>query len=67
MSPFDPKTEMTDALILIQDHDSIIRLLERSQQDVGIFRCRLVVQGHQGLDPAQGTLSSPINYRRKGV
>jgi hypothetical protein len=43
---------MRDAMILIQDHDSIIRLLQRGQQDVGTFYYRPVVHGHQGIDPA---------------
>jgi hypothetical protein len=44
---------MRDAMILIQDHDSIIGPLQCGQQDVGIFHCRLVVHGHQGLGPAK--------------
>jgi hypothetical protein len=43
---------MRDAMILIQDHDSIVCPLECGQQDVGIFHRRSVVHGRQGLDIA---------------
>jgi hypothetical protein len=41
---------MTDVMIRVQDHDSIIRPLERGQQDVGSFgrkAVETVVRGHQ--------------------
>jgi hypothetical protein len=36
-NPFSRRVEMTDAMILIQHHDSIVGTLECGQQDVGTF------------------------------
>ena len=44
------RVEMADVKIVIQDHDGIIRPLERGQQEVGGFGRGAVVCGHRGLD-----------------
>jgi hypothetical protein len=36
-NPFGRCVEVRDAIILVEDHNSVIGLLERGQQDVGTF------------------------------
>src|SRR5579872_2959332 len=54
--PLGRRVEMRDAMILIQDYDSIIGPLECGQEDIGTFYRKMVVHGHQRLDPAGNTL-----------
>ena len=54
---FGGGVEMTDLMILIQDHDSVVRPLECGQQDVGDFGRRSVGHRHQrGFIPREGHL-----------
>src|SRR5579872_1376213 len=62
--PLGRRVEMRDAMILIQDYDGIIGPLECGQEDVGTFYRKLVVHGHQRLDPAGNTLRESLSPQR---
>jgi hypothetical protein len=49
---------------VIQDHDGIIRPLERGQQEVGGFGRGAVVCGHRGLDLNGGALFIFYRFNR---
>ncbi len=55
---FRRRVEMADVKIVIQDHDGVVRPLERGQQQVESFSSGAVLCGHRGLDPMEERYSS---------